>query len=71
MRNKDNIYYKNGIRFKKSSYSPKGQYCVAVSKSKNHIFLTDTKEPNALILNFTIPEWKAFILGVKSGEFDI
>ncbi|MFF5111785.1 DUF397 domain-containing protein [Streptosporangium sp. NPDC000509] len=30
----------------------------------------DSKNPNGPMLNFTFDEWRAFIGGVKNGEFD-
>ena len=32
--------------------------------------LRDSKDPQGAILQFTAPEWAAFIAGVAAGEFD-
>ncbi|OGY33888.1 MAG: hypothetical protein A3C02_03860 [Candidatus Andersenbacteria bacterium RIFCSPHIGHO2_02_FULL_45_11] len=45
-------------------------YCVAV-KRENGVHVRDTKDTNDTTLSFTNDEWKAFIEGVKNGEFDV
>ena len=60
-------------KFKKSSFSPFKWTlpgCVSVSISDSDVLVSDTKNPK-LILRFTIPEWSAFIRGVKNAEFDV
>lgn len=46
--------------------------CVAVRlKSKSGtVDVRDTKDPLSPTLSFKPAEWKAFITGVKNGEFD-
>jgi len=45
--------------------------CVAVKIEKNRIQIRDTKDSGKTTLTYTRKEWKAFIGGVKGGEFDI
>lgn len=59
-----------GKKFKKSSFSPSGRYCVGVSFGKN-ISIVNTKHSEKGTISFTKEEWNAFILGVKNSEFDI
>lgn len=57
----------NGEWFK-SSFSVQGN-CVMVRLGPE-IGVRDSKDPSSQ-LNFTHPEWRAFIAGVRSGEFDL
>jgi hypothetical protein len=45
--------------------------CVAVRIRNTGIAVRDTKDAKSPTLSFTRPEWRAFIQGVKKGEFDI
>ena len=46
--------------------------CVAVARRENVIGLRHSRDPeNNNTLEFNRVEWKAFIDGVKKGEFDI
>jgi hypothetical protein len=61
----------NGIVFKKSSHSVSGGgKCVGVSIQDDYIQVINTKKKDKVV-EFTKDEWKAFISGVKEGEFDI
>lgn len=61
--------------FKKSSFTPNHPYdphCVSVRRAEGEVSVKDTKLGNeSPILHFTHAEWKAFIAGVKKGEFDL
>jgi len=45
--------------------------CVAVRIDDNTVGVRDTKDSASPTLSFTHAEWKAFVQGVKNGEFDI
>lgn len=45
--------------------------CVGVSFTGGEILVTNTTTTDAPVAKFTQDEWKAFIAGVKNGEFDI
>ncbi len=45
--------------------------CVAVAICEGMVALRDTKDRNQNDLHFTSEEWKAFIAGVKKGDFDL
>lgn len=45
--------------------------CVGVSFTGGEILVTNTTTNDAPVAKFTQDEWKAFIAGVKNGEFDI
>lgn len=56
--------------FKKSSASFMKPHCVQVAFKESVIAVGDTKNTALEPLRFNIMEWKAFIQGVKNGEFD-
>jgi hypothetical protein len=45
--------------------------CVEVSAHDHAILLGDSKDPDGPVLRFTVPEWLAFLDGVKQGEFEV
>lgn len=55
------------IAFRKSSRSDNTN-CVEVGLS-DMVFVRDSKDRTGPTLSFTPDEWKAFIDGVKAGEF--
>ncbi len=57
----------------KSSFSngSGGNNCVEVMLIADRIYVRDSKAPLGVKPAFTEDEWKAFIAGVKSGEFDL
>jgi len=58
--------------FKKSSLSHGGKkVCVQVAINDSGVGVRDSKDATKQTIRFTIEEWKAFIGGVKLGEFDI
>ena len=57
--------------FRTSTTTPKSPYfCVAV-KIGDDIQVRDTKDATKTTLTFNRGEWRAFIEGVKKGEFDV
>jgi hypothetical protein len=60
-----------GPIFKKSSLSSKDnpQHCVAVSSYQGRILVCHSMQAETT-LEFTPEEWKAFVEGVRAGEFD-
>lgn len=56
--------------FKKSSYSRIITFCVSVARTPEGVAVRDTKDHGKNTLFFTAGEWKAFVNGVKNGEFD-
>lgn len=57
--------------FRKSSFSAGGN-CVSVAKfADGSVKVRDTKDQSNTTLTYTKDEWKAFLGGVKSGEFDV
>jgi Domain of unknown function (DUF397) len=60
-----------GTTWTKSSKSAaNGNSAEAARPRVNEILVRDSKSPN-LALSFTAEEWRAFVEGVKAGEFDL
>jgi hypothetical protein len=57
--------------FRKSTLSGPDGNCVEVARRPERIGVRDSKDPASPVLEFTAPEWHAFIEGVKAGEFDL
>jgi hypothetical protein len=45
--------------------------CVETAVINGNIAVRDSKTPKGPVLTFTPVEWKAFIGGVRNGEFDL
>lgn len=60
-----------GLRWFKSSASGSGG-CVEVAHlPEGGVAVRDTKNRSKVPHVYTRPEWEAFLIGVKNGEFDI
>jgi hypothetical protein len=61
-----------GLHWRKASASGgQGGNCVEVAEfSDGGVAVRDSKNPEGALLRFTPAEWKAFLEGVKDGEFD-
>jgi hypothetical protein len=59
--------------WRKSSYSiGSDSTCVMFQLQGGHVLLRHSKqETSGPTLVFTTKEWRAFILGVKAGEFEV
>ena len=60
------------MTWRKSSFSAQNGQCVEVERDTGMVVAV--RNSNALTLGkiyFTENEWKAFIAGVKAGEFDL
>ena len=58
------------VAFHSSSFCAAGD-CLEVARDGKSILVRDTKQPSQEPLRFTPEEWRAFLLGVKNGEFDL
>lgn len=56
--------------FKVSGWCGNRPKCVQVAIKPQGVAVRDSKDANKSTLLFTHGEWKAFIQGVKSGQFD-
>lgn len=58
------------VSWRKSSQSSQGN-CVEVSQGHAlGVLVRNSRDPEGSILSFTPSEWRAFVEGVKLGEFD-
>jgi hypothetical protein len=58
--------------FRKSSFSQVNGSCVDVARGDAEAVtkVRHSQRPDAEVIEYTEPEWQAFISGVKAGEFD-
>jgi Domain of unknown function (DUF397) len=54
----------------KSSFSRTGE-CVEVRLTAQHVQVRDSKQRQDTVLTFTLGEWRAFLAGVRNGEFEL
>jgi Domain of unknown function (DUF397) len=47
-----------------------GGNCIEVSVISGSVFMRHSQDPSGLVLKFSLPEWEAFLTGVRNGEFD-
>jgi Domain of unknown function (DUF397) len=58
------------LTWRKSSFCNSSS-CVEVTGVESHILMRDSKVTNGPTLQFSLPEWHAFLNGVRDGEFDL
>ena len=61
------------VTWRKASYSgSSGGGCVEVTQALDAaVAVRDSKDPDGPRLLFVPDEWRAFVAGVKAGEFDL
>jgi hypothetical protein len=57
------------IEWRKSTHSVDGG-CVEVAIIEGRVAVRDSKNREGPMLTFTPIEWRAFLAGVRTGEFD-
>lgn len=58
------------VTWKKSSLSAR-EDCVEVALVDSQVALRDSKSPDGPVLLFSHSEWRAFVGGVRNGEFSL
>ena len=59
------------LRFRKSSFSSNGGgNCVEIGFQTSAVAVRNSRDQDGPVLYFTADEWRAFIAGVRNGEFD-
>jgi Domain of unknown function (DUF397) len=59
-----------GPLWRKSNYCNSSS-CVEAALLEDRVLLRDSKVRNGLTLQFSFSEWRAFLNGVRDGEFDL
>jgi hypothetical protein len=59
-----------GVSWRTSSFCSTGA-CVAVAVADDSVMVRDSKDPQRPALVYSTQEWRDFVAGVKSGEFDV
>jgi hypothetical protein len=57
--------------WRKSSLSGSEGECTEVLYTGAHVLVRDSKDQDGPVLTFTPGEWRAFLGGVRLGEFEI
>lgn len=57
--------------WRKSSFSGNQHNCVECRRVEGGVEVRNSKRPDAGTIAYTDSEWKAFVAGVKAGEFDL
>jgi len=63
----------DSLCWRKSSFSGNGGECVEVGQTADGtVLVRDTKDHGSgPVHRYTAGEWRAFVAGVKAGEFDV
>lgn len=62
----------DGLNWRKASFSGgNGGGCVEVADHDGMILVRDTKDRSKAPHTYTVTEWRAFVAGVRAGEFDL
>lgn len=56
--------------WRKSSFSAQTN-CVEFRRIEDGVEVRNSKRPSEATIRYTIDEWRAFVAGVKAGEFDV
>jgi predicted secreted Zn-dependent protease len=63
------VVWAGEITWRKASFCGGGE-CVEVGQHDGLVVMRDSKQPAGNLLRYTSEEWRAFVNGVKAGEFD-
>lgn len=64
--------FEDGGRWHRSTASGASGNCVEVAfTGGDNVYVRDSKDPDGGVLRFTSDEWRAFVNGVRQGEFDV
>jgi hypothetical protein len=58
--------------WRRSSYcSGAASTCVEMASDGQVVAIRDSKVPGGPVFRFTVEEWRAFVRGVRAGEFEV
>lgn len=58
-----------GLRWRTSTASASTE-CVAVAFPGDRVLVRHSKRASGPVLEFTLSEWQAFLVGARGGEFE-
>ncbi|WP_433470818.1 DUF397 domain-containing protein [Saccharomonospora azurea] len=58
-------------QWRKSSFSGNQGDCVEFRRIEGGVEVRNSKRPDEASVAYTDSEWRAFVAGVKAGEFDL
>lgn len=58
-------------KFAKSTFSDGGGECVEVAFTGGGVAVRDSKNRSGPVLWFSPSEWRAFLIGMRAGVFDV
>lgn len=61
----------DATEWRKSSFSGKESNCVEFRRIPGGVEVRNSKRPTEGTIQYTDAEWRAFVAGVKAGEFDL
>ncbi|WP_197321952.1 DUF397 domain-containing protein [Saccharomonospora sp. NB11] len=61
----------SGGPWRKSSFSAQTDNCVEFRRIEGGVEVRNSKRPDEASVKYTDSEWRAFVAGVKAGEFDV
>ncbi|MBV9447033.1 MAG: DUF397 domain-containing protein [Acidobacteriaceae bacterium] len=61
----------NSPRWRKSSFSGSEANCVEAASADGVVLVRDTKDRHGQVHRFPADQWRAFVAGVRNGEFDL
>ena len=59
------------VTWRRSSHTGANGNCVEVAQLPAVVAVRDSKDPDGPRLTFSPGEWRAFVAGVKAGEFGL
>jgi hypothetical protein len=59
-----------GLAWRKAMASAGKGACVEIAPLETGVVVRHSKDPGGPTLEYTAAEWKAFLHGVRNGEFD-
>jgi predicted secreted Zn-dependent protease len=57
--------------WRKSTFSGHNGDCVEVAQAPDLVAVRDSKDPSGPVLTFVAAEWREFLSGLRTGEFDL